>query len=63
MAPPASRILAFGKSGSSGLSRGSLKATLNPVKVVVGMQHPPTTCCVIAETIKKSADDYLFCFQ
>jgi hypothetical protein len=33
------------------------------LKVVVAMTHSPTTFGVTPIKIKKSADDYLFCFQ
>jgi hypothetical protein len=32
------------------------------VKIVVEIQHPPTTFRGMAITPKKSANDYLFCF-
>jgi hypothetical protein len=35
---------------------------MEPAKVVVGMQHPPTTFREKAITIKKSADAFVFCF-
>jgi hypothetical protein len=33
------------------------------LKVVVAMTHSPTTFAVTPIKIKKSADDYFFCFQ
>jgi hypothetical protein len=35
---------------------------MEPAKVVVEMQHPPTTFREKARTTKKSADAFVFCF-